>query len=85
MYVKYSSEFRNPFYLFKIQSIILAAHFINISYIHFRAKMSCPTNLTELLYAYANYYTFTVYEELQAKKLPIGEMIENDTKSLTSH
>ena len=39
VYVEYGFEFRNPF---------LAAHFINFSYIHFRAKTS-PPKLTELL------------------------------------
>ena len=43
MYVKYSLNFEaHNFYLFKIHSVILAAHFINFSYIHFRAKMSPP-------------------------------------------
>jgi len=41
VYVEYSFElFRNLF---------LAAHFINFSYIRFRAKISCPPKLTELL------------------------------------
>ena len=47
--VEYSFEFRNPFYFFEIQNIILASHFINFSYIHFRAEMPCPPKLTELL------------------------------------
>ena len=38
----YVHEYTIPFYPFKIQSIILAAHFINFSYIHFRAKGLAP-------------------------------------------
>ena len=37
-----------------MHSVILAVHFINFSYIHFWAKMSCPPKLTELLCLWSN-------------------------------
>ena len=85
VYMKYSFEFRNlSFYLFKVHSVILAAHFINFSYILFRVKMSRPAMLTELLRLWLG-ITKAIASQSQDHRIPSCQPVEQQQPNPANH